>query len=260
METRAYVADGMGSDLVNFHESQWEQGPLHVTIRPISVQSGTTPLNWLMTLQALEQLSDYMRMIEGYRAMNADILVLQHWGPLRRIGEFRLFGRDRELEANSTNDTLTVGMNSLALSNDTITADNISAPPLTIGEGVALRYGQAGAALDYFNVMNLFLGAIGTADDNVKRGKGNDPISWVHLKYQGKQMRLLVTIDQRAMHRLTWRELVNVEMMMIGQMRSHGYAELRASIVYQDESGQAMEVIGELEVVKDDVPATTVNS
>lgn len=204
------------------------------------------PITWHDAIQIVKAVGNKMQE-DGYYERRA-LLFLHNV----HVG-YIVLSKARALNFDTRDTTFASGRDAdlmLALSNHTITS-NVSAN-LQAGAGISLRFYRRGAALEYSIVVNLFIGAVGMAEDNIKGGKGREHIDWKQLRYQGKGVSLKISIDHRARHWITWNNLVDAEMMMFGQMQGAGFPELEAEIVYEDDHGRAEEILGTMSVVKEE--------
>ena len=204
------------------------------------------PITWHDAIQIVQAVGSKMQE-DGYYERRA--LLFRHDV---RIG-CMVLSKARALEVDTRDTSFAFGRDAglmLSLSNQT-TASNVLAT-LQAGEGVFLRFRRHGDALDYHIVVKLFIGALGMAEDNIKRGKGREHIDWKQLRYQGKGVILEISIDRGARHWITWNNLVDAEIMMIEQMQRAGFAELEAEIVYKDDHERAEEILGTMSVIKEE--------
>lgn len=153
---------------------------------------------------------------------------------------------DVSLHVQSENTTASAG-------NMTITLNQMGNITTTLKhdlDNIRLAYKYRGVHLDEIHCLRLLKGAMGAAGDEITEGKGDDPVGWEELRYQGVDILLVVRTDPKATHLMTWSMALRVEQLLVGQIAKRGYKEWFADVIWLGNDGGLAEVIGKLRLMR----------
>ena len=127
---------------------------------------------------------------------------------------------------------------------------NVTVSQLADENDIHLHCTHRGRRMYWQEIITVLNGAIENASDKITHGKGNDIVLWNELKWRGNGVSLSIWPNLSATPHMTWEMTLDVLRLFLEKIRSIGWREVDADIVWKGARGDE-QVIGEIQLFAD---------